>query len=150
MTQLSEHFSYDEAVDSPTARAHGIDNTPFAGAVSAMTMAAKQMEAVRTLLEDNPIHVSSWYRCPALNHAVGGVDTVGHVSAHETGWAIDFECPGYGAPIDIVEYLAGTYLQFDQLIQEGTWVHISFAPAMRRQVLTMHEVNGKPTYTEGA
>jgi hypothetical protein len=65
------------------------------------------------------------------------------------GYAADFISPTFGEPIKIVKALAATNVQFDQLIQEGTWVHVSFAPAMRRQVLTAHFVDGKVTYEEG-
>jgi hypothetical protein len=35
------------------------------------------------------------------------------------------------------------------VIEEGTWVHISFAPAMRQQVLTAHFDGDKATYRLG-
>jgi hypothetical protein len=38
---------------------------------------------------------------------------------------------------------------FDQLIQEGTWIHFSVAPTMRQQILTAHFADGKATYTDG-
>ena len=38
--------------------------------------------------------------------------------------------------------VAGSQLAFDQLIEEGTWVHISFDPRMRRQVLTKRPEGG--------
>jgi hypothetical protein len=40
-------------------------------------------------------------------------------------------------------------IQFDQVIQEGAWVHFSVAPAMRQQVLTAHFVGGVARYQEG-
>ena len=38
---------------------------------------------------------------------------------------------------------------FDQLIREGTWVHVSFDPKMRGQILTAKFVGGIAHYTEG-
>ena len=48
----------------------------------------------------------------------------------------------FAAPLGICRVIAGSALKFDQLIEEGTWVHISFAPAMRRQVLTKNPAGG--------
>ena len=58
---------------------------------------------------------------------------------------------GIVIPLAIVHKIqADGTIRFDQLIQEGTWVHISFDPQMRGQALTAHFVNGKATYTQGA
>ena len=150
MTQLSPHFSYDEAIRSATATAHGIDNTPPADVLANMTAAAEMLESVRSYLAQ-PMNIDSWYRCDALNIAVGGVDKPGHVSAHESGWAVDFVCPAFGDPEAIVKFLISTGIKFDQLIVENnSWVHISFAPAMRQMVLTAHFAAGQPaSYTQG-
>ena len=150
MTQLSPHFSYEEAIKSATALAQGIDNTPPAEVLANMAAAAALLEAARSYLAQ-PMDIDSWYRCDALNVAVGGVEKPGHVSAHETGWAIDFVCPAFGSPDEIVKFLILTGIKFDQLIQEGHWVHISFAPTMRQMVLTAHFVDGQATtYSTGA
>src|SRR5699024_60430 len=94
---------------------------------------AQCMERVRILLGNEPIHVDSWFRSSALNIAVGGVSN----SAHRLGYAVDFVCPTYGAPLIIAQRLVTTQLKFDQLIYEyGRWVHVSFDPQMRGEVLT--------------
>jgi hypothetical protein len=145
-TQLSPHFSLLEATHSNTAVIRNIDNTPPADILANMTAAAQQLEAVRSYLAQ-PMNVDSWYRCPELNAAVGGV---GH-SSHMDGWAIDFVCPAFGSPEDIVKFLISTGIKFDQLIMENSWVHCSFAPTMRQQVLEAHFVPGQnTTYTNGA
>jgi putative chitinase len=81
--------------------------------------------------------VSSGYRGRALNRAVGGSRTSAHLSGH----AVDFNCYGFGDPLAVCRAIAGSDLAFDQLIEEGSWVHISFDPRMRRQVLT-HRPDG--------
>ena len=146
MTQLTEHFSLEELTHSDTALAQGIDNTPPAVALGSLVEVAAGLERIRTKL-GVPIRVTSGYRCPKLNDAIHGV----HHSAHEEGYAADFTAAGFGNPKEIVQTLAESGLEFDQLIQEGTWVHVSFAPTMRKQVLTAHFALGKPTtYTLGA
>lgn len=126
---LSPHFALEEL----TATSHrDLDNTPSPTIVTALTGTALRMEAVRDLLASSAIHINSGYRSPAVNHAVGGVPD----SAHLSGYACDFICPSFGAPLDICRHLAASRIEFDQIIEEGTWVHVSFAPTMRREVLT--------------
>ena len=143
---LSEHFTLAEGVFSSTALRFGIDNTPNTVNTMRMQAAAKALEAVRELL-GAPMHVDSWYRCEALNKAVGGSLT----SAHMEGYAIDFICPAFGTPLEIVRAIVDSGIKFDQCIQEGRWVHISFDPRTRMRVLTAHfDASGKATYTQGA
>lgn len=129
MIYLSPHFSLGEM----TATQHReIDNTPPDTIVDVLRDTALRLEEVRDLLGDRVITVSSGYRCPALNKAVGGAA----FSAHVTGRAVDFNCFGFGSPIDVCRAIVASPLPFDQIIEEGTWTHISFDPRMRRQVLT--------------
>lgn len=132
MTPLSEHFSLAELTASQTAARRGIDNTPTPEVMARLRNTAAQMERVRTLLGGKVITVSSGYRSPKLNAAVGGAKT----SAHLTGDAVDFNCFSFDSPLAVCRVLANSDLKFDQIIEEGTWVHISFDPRMRRQVLT--------------
>ncbi|HEV2530965.1 D-Ala-D-Ala carboxypeptidase family metallohydrolase [Phenylobacterium sp.] len=126
---LSPHFSLEEL----TATSHReLDNTPTPEVATVLADTALRMEAVRTLLGGEAIHINSGYRSIGVNHAVGGVPN----SAHLTGHACDFICPAFGAPLEICRALAASAISFDQVIEEGTWVHISFAPTLRRQVLT--------------
>lgn len=130
--QLSEHFSLEEMTQSQTASRLGLDNTPSDQVTDNLRATCEKFEAVRDLL-GLPITVTSGYRSPAVNKAVGGVGT----SAHCEGWAVDFICPAFGSPYQIAEKIMASGLRFDQLIMEHTWVHIAFAPAMRQQPLTL-------------
>jgi zinc D-Ala-D-Ala carboxypeptidase len=80
-----------------------------------------------------------------VNRAVGG----SAISAHCNGDADDFIVPEFGTPQQVAKRIRDAGIPFDQLIFEGTWVHISFARAMRGQVLTAHFNGGPATYTEG-
>lgn len=106
---------------------------------------AMKMEQVRKLLGSNPITINSAYRSPAVNKAVGGVAN----SQHALMEAVDFTCHKFGTPYDVAKVLAAKFgeLNYDQLIYEQTWVHISFTndKTPRGQNLTMK--NGK--YTAG-
>ena len=141
---LTEHFTLEELTFSPTAERQKINNTPSLEAVAHMTTLAEGLEKVRALL-GGPIRISSGYRSPELNAAIRGARN----SAHMAGYAADFTCPSFGNPKDVVRAIAASAIEFDQCIYEGTWVHISFDPDMRRQVLTAHFGQGGTTYTEG-
>mgnify|MGYP001579234496 CR=1 FL=1 len=141
---LSAHFTLEEMTHSEIAMRKGIDNTPSAEVIVNLTELAGVLEQVRDLL-GVPIHINSAYRGPKVNAAVGGSPT----SAHMTGQAADFIAPQFGTPIKIAELIAASNIDFDQLIYEGTWVHIGIRGDMRRQILTAHFKDGKATYTQG-
>lgn len=145
MTNLSPNFSLLELTHSNTAKRQGIDNTPSPAVLVRLRNTARMMEIVRTILAA-PILVSSGYRSPALNVAIGGSKTSDHV----TGNAIDFVCPRFGSPYKIALELSRhkEALDYDQLIHEyGDWVHISFGPRRRRQDLTIR--NAREGYLRG-
>lgn len=128
-TPLTAHFALEEL---SCTEHREFDNTPPPEVVATLRDTAARMEAIRRLLGDRVVSVSSGYRCRALNRAVGGSRT----SAHLTGHAVDFNCYGFGDPLAICRAIAESDLVFDQLIEEGRWCHISFEPGLRRQVLT--------------
>lgn len=141
---LSAHFTLAELIASDTAIRKGIDNTPPADVLARLGVLAEGLERVRAVLAV-PMHINSGYRCPALNRAIGSAPG----SAHVKGDAADFVAPDFGNPRAVAKAIAESGIAFDQLIQEGAWVHISFAPAMRREVLTAEFTNGLATYSRG-
>ncbi len=73
-----------------------------------------------------PIVISSGYRCPALNRAVGGANT----SQHMKGEAADLHLPSIAIGRQWVEWLLDN-VRFDHLIWEHDsygryWIHISY------------------------
>ena len=143
--KLTEHFSLDELTASETALRKGIDNTPPPAVTERLRMLAATLEQVRTLLGNNSIRISSGYRCLELNRAIGS----GDLSAHTLGYAVDFTCPGFGTPKEVANKIAESPIKFDQLIYEGTWVHLSIDPKNKRELLTAHFGKGKTRYTKG-
>lgn len=145
MVNLSAHFTLEEATESQTATRKGINNQPNPLTLKHMVEASKGMEAIRELL-GKPIKVSSWYRSPELNKAIGGAAN----SAHVDGYAIDFTCESFGSPKKVCDAIINSHIAFDQIIQEyDSWVHVSFAPEMRNEILTAKKVNGKTKYFKG-
>jgi zinc D-Ala-D-Ala carboxypeptidase len=150
MTQLSQHFSMDEMTQSQHAVRACIDNTPVdAVVVDNLQMTAQMLEAVRELLGGHPLLISSGYRCQKLNTLIGS----GRTSQHTQGLAVDFTCTSFGTPKQICRYLINQGFVFDQLIWEGTWVHMSHAEPghiNRREVLTaVFEPGMKTRYLKG-
>jgi zinc D-Ala-D-Ala carboxypeptidase len=120
--RLSENFSLEELTASETAARKGIDNTPSEEVIDNLKRLAAALQEVRALLNHRAILISSGYRSPELNQAVGGSAT----SDHCKGLAADFICPSYGTPNDIVRAIAASDLSFKQVIREfDRWVHLS-------------------------
>lgn len=138
---FSQYFTLDELTHTDHRT---IDNTPSPEMIVILQETAKQMDRVRTLL-GKPIRVNSGYRSPALNTAVGGAPT----SAHMSGYAVDFVCPGFGTPLQICQAIIASHIPFDQLIQEGSWVHISFDPRLRMKQMTATFTAAGTVYSDG-
>lgn len=134
---LSEHFTLEEGTYSETAVRMHIDNQPSAVQLQNMKIAAEHLEMVRSVT--GPLRVNSWLRLPAVNEAVGG----SKISSHMDGWAIDCSSSAH-TPYELCQLVKNAGIKFDQMIHEyGRWMHISFAPEMRQQELTIFKPEGK-------
>jgi putative chitinase len=135
--QLTPHFSLAELTVTKTK----IDNTPSKEVIEVLRTTAFYMEKVREILSNVAITINSGYRSPDVNRAIGGSSN----SAHLYGYAVDFTAYGH-TPLTVANTLAKSNLKFDQLIYEKTWVHISFDPRMRGELLTL---KSKGKYVKG-
>jgi len=125
---LSPHFTVSEFTDSDTAERLCIDNSlPIALLDNARATAA-MLECIRGHLssikgKEVPIVLTSGYRCPALNKAIGSTDRSDHIRAQ----AADFKAPTFGAPYEVCKALAPVIdvLGIGQLIHEHGWIHVS-------------------------
>jgi len=141
---LSRHFTLEELTVSQTAVRAGLPNTPSQAAQNNLRLTAAMLEQVRVLLHDRAITVTSGFRSVAVNELLGSHVTSGHCQ----GLAADFICPTFGTPRQICEAIVASDIVFDQLIYEGTWIHISTVTRgkkARRQVLTAVFKAGAPT-----
>jgi zinc D-Ala-D-Ala carboxypeptidase len=145
--RITPNFWLSEFLQSATAVRKGIDNTPKATELANVrNMLIPGMQSVRDCL-GQPVFITSGYRSPEVNRAIGGSTN----SQHSQGLAADFKAPAFGMPRQIVKHLMQhcTQVRYDQLICEGEWVHISFAPKPRGQVLTAHFSSAGVRYTPG-
>lgn len=122
---IMKYFSISEMTRSDTARRLGIDNTPSDSIKKNLTLfIEKVLDPIR---EDwgSPIIVSSGYRCPELNKAVGGVKTSGHLY----GFCADLQVKGDLRKFSnfVIEWMKEHQMKFDQIIWEKcgnvTWLH---------------------------
>jgi len=121
--RLSENFTLEEFTRSQIASRHGIDNTPNEEQIENLKTLAKGLELVRIKLDNNPINISSGFRCQDLNTHLGSKRT----SRHTLGLAADFTCDRYDNVNGVFTVLADSSIEFDQLILEhDAWIHISF------------------------
>ena len=120
MGTISKNFSFAEFEKSDTAKRLRITNvittTEVRDAVKALVLNVLQP------LRDawgGPLNINSGYRCPALNEAVGGVDT----SQHVKGEAADVACTD---PLALARLAKRLKLPFDQMIVYPSFVHFSY------------------------
>lgn len=127
--RLSEHFTLEEFTHSDTAARLGIDNSLPESLLPQARETAAMMERIRAKLSqikgrEVPIVVTSGYRSPRLNEAIGSRPT----SDHRLMLAVDFKAPRFGTPFEVCEALEPHVLELGigQLIHEfNVWVHVS-------------------------
>jgi len=131
MTQLSEHFTYEELTHTDHRT---LDNTPterekciidgkevFVNAVANLPRLAAFLEEVKKVLGGKPIMVNSAFRSEAVNNAVGSSNK----SDHRRGCAADIRVPGM-TPDEVVRAIIGSGLAYQQIIREfDRWTHIA-------------------------
>lgn len=127
--QLSKNFSLAEMVASGTAKRMNIDNTPNEEVLGNLTkLAEKVLQPIRDAW-GAPVVVSSAYRCPKLNKAVGGVTN----SDHKFGCAADIHTLSDKVVdnkklFDLIVKMAGDdKISCRQIIDEYgyNWIHVS-------------------------
>jgi len=143
---ISKHITFAEATKSNTAIRLGIDNNPSPEIIETMKATAENVfEPIRE--QCGPIRISSFYRSPELNRAIGGAK----ISQHCKGEAMDIQ--GINVTNAELFRVACELDQFDQIIWEfGTkdepdWVHVSFKKdGNRKQILRATKIGKRTTY----
>ena len=139
------NFSIAELVQSCTAEQLNINNNPPSIVKAHLTETITLLESIRAewekyceahKLENPALRVTSGYRSPELNKAVGGVKT----SAHVEGYAADLQ-PVNGKQTEFERFMANEFSKkgysYDQIIVERSktsrWVHVAYKNADGRQ-----------------
>ena len=147
--RLSRNFMLREFVNSSTAARKGINNKPTEIHLANLK---KLIDNVIQPLRDKigPIRITSGYRSPALNRAIGGSSR----SQHSKGMAADIQFVRDNEMDNkvIFDTILEMELDFDQMINEFDykWIHISYNQKKnRKQVLEAYkDGNNKTKYRE--
>jgi Peptidase M15. len=136
---------------SGIALRRGIDNSP--GPDEIINMKRFALLVYDSLHAFFRLRITSGFRCPTLNSAVGGSKT----SAHLDGRAADFKIGAPTLNIGRLLPIARKYTEFDQIIVEfgGVWIHIGIAKTgeqPRGEILESYMVGDEVKYRpwEGA
>ena len=122
------NFTMSELLYSGTAVKYGISNIPDPKAMDCLLeLIFYVLQPLRDKL-GKPIKVTSGYRCPKVNSLVGGAAT----SQHIKGQAADIVVQDMSIKA-LIEFIKKSGIEYDQLIDERTWVHISFNKGKNRK-----------------
>lgn len=122
-----KYFELTEFLKSEEALNRKIDNSPTFEIVDHLEeLISKLLEPMRKAY-GKPLTISSGYRCPKLNQAVGGVTT----SAHKVGYAADIKVKDIENLFNFVtEWVKANGIMFDQIFIEtkgsSKWLHVGF------------------------
>lgn len=150
--RLSENFWLSEFEKSQAALRLGIsNNVPESLIPNVQALAQNILQPVRD--QFGPIIISSGYRSPELNKAIGGAASSKHMLAE----AADFEALNRTPNMLIANWIEDN-LEFDQLILEfytpgvrdSGWIHCSYSRTYNRnQTLTAIKTDRGVTYIQG-
>ena len=143
--RLSKNFTLSEITKSNTAKRLGIENAPNKEHLKNMQVLIRDLiQPMRDAL--GPIRISSGYRSPALNRAIGGSTK----SQHCKGQAVDIQFWEKGEMCNkkVYDWVLKEGIEFDQMINEFdfAWIHISLKEKdNRKQVLEAYKDNDGDT-----
>lgn len=132
--RLSKNFVLSEITRSNTARRLGISNEPSKEHLANMQVLITELiQPMRDAL--GPIRISSGYRSPQLNRAIGGSKK----SQHCKGQALDLQFwkDGQMCNEEIYRWVLKSGVKFDQMINEFdfAWIHISLKEDKNRSMV---------------
>tara|TARA_E500000318_G_scaffold29052_4_gene29067 strand:+ start:8635 stop:9090 length:456 start_codon:yes stop_codon:yes gene_type:complete len=132
--RLSNNFTLSEIIKSNTAARLNIKNAPNKEHLKNMQVLIRDLiQPMRDAL--GPIRISSGYRSPALNRAIGGSSK----SQHCKGQALDLQFwkDGEMCNKEIYDWVLKSGLEFDQMINEFdyAWIHISLKNKNNRNMV---------------
>ena len=115
---MKNYFGNSEFTNSTVAKQNGIRNNPDAATWGRIYLLRDNVLNPAREAYGAPIYITSGYRCPQLNAAVGGAAT----SQHTKGEAADVKADD---PLALAQLVHDLGLPYDQMILYPTFVHIS-------------------------
>ena len=156
--RLSKNFTLQELTHSNTAVRLGLENTPDKEGIWKLTLVATELlQQIRDCLSA-PLRITSGYRSPELNKAIGGSTKSQHCECEAVD--LQFFKRGVMDNLQIYQAVIDLDLDFDQLILEfgdstmyndpmrPSWCHISWTVRENRnQVLVAYkDIDNKTKY----
>ena len=131
--RLTRNFLLREFTASRTAKRLGIDNAPSDRQIDNLRrLCFSLLQPIRDRY-DSPVIITSGYRCPELNEAVGGVAD----SFHTTGEAADFYVAGEPSAIHVFNTICAEKWKYDEAIlyPDEHRLHVAVTGTNRQQQL---------------
>lgn len=153
--KLTKNFALSELIEAGSARRLGLEeqfNPPADIICNLNNLAKNVLQPLRDAV-GHSIQVTSGYRSPKVNKAVGGATN----SDHLYGMAADIQLwiDGKNRNQLLFDTVLKLKLPFRQMIDEfgsetePAWIHISFKEGdNKRECLRARKVNGKTVYTK--
>lgn len=132
-----EFFDWDEV----TRTSHGPNPMPDDAKLRFEVLHDEILDPLRRHLK-RPVNISSGFRSPAVNKAVGGSET----SRHLTGEAVDIKVDGV-SPEAVAATIVALGLPYDQVIWYDSWVHVGIRVVEGNRGETMFSPSAK-TYID--
>lgn len=128
---MTLNFKMSELIYSDTAISHNINNMPDINSLDCMLdLIYNVLQPLRNKL-GKPVIITSGYRNFELNRLVNGAKD----SQHTKGQAADIVVKGMSIA-KLFEFIKNSGIEYDQLINERNWVHVSFHKGKnRKQIL---------------
>lgn len=149
--KLSNNFTLEELTKSETAIRRGLNNNPTISVIENLQrLVTNVLQPIRDKV--GIITITSGYRSPEVNTAIGGSSKSDHV----LGMAADIECPSLDNK-QLAKYIAANF-KYTQLILEfytdgipdSGWVHVSYdKDNLKCENLTAVKKDGKTVYLKG-
>lgn len=135
---MIKYFKPYELLFSQTAKSRCLDNTPIDwDSFSNLHLLAYYLDYVRSRYF-KPITITSGYRSPALNDAVGGVKN----SRHLQGLAVDIRCL-HNADYETLRNIIGSDCRFIKYYPNRHYIHVDFTREFLQTFFNQNSTNNE-------
>lgn len=129
---MTRNFTMEELLRSSFALKKKLSNTPNDKQLQNMRVSVLALEYLRAYFGNVPIVVTSGFRSPELNKAIGGSPT----SSHIDGQAYDIVIMNNLSMKENALSIIRSDINFDQIIVYKSFIHLGLGPKKRRQLIS--------------
>ena len=141
------NFKRAELVASATARARNISNIPTEQRIWDNLERVARIAQIARSHFGIALTITSGYRSPALNAAVGGSPTSHHGHGHALDIIVGSRNPAGITIVDVFSYIHANSVYTELLLEEicmgGGWVHLAVAPGRERENQIGYKLKGQ-------